>query len=225
MFGTFFNVTMIILGSLIGSLTKKYIKPVYHTVLMQSIGLAAIVIGIHAVIKPLDQSTLPVLFIISLAIGGIIGTAINIQDRFDQTIQKFTNSDLSTGLATAILLYCFGSLSILGPIKAALQHDYTFLLTNGGLDFITSIVLSATFGLGIMWAAVVLFCWQGGLYLLALLFQTALSTTLLNELTIIGGILILASGLSVLEIKKINTLNLLPALLVPPVVLAIMHFI
>ena len=113
----------------------------------------------------------------------------------------------------------------MGPIKAALQHDYTFLLTNGGLDFITSIVLSATFGLGIMWAAVVLFCWQGGLYLLALLFQSALSTTLLNELTIIGGILILASGLSVLEIKKINTLNLLPALLVPPIVLGIMHFI
>jgi hypothetical protein len=70
----------------------------------------------------------------------------------------------------------------------------------------------------------VLFCWQGGLYILALLLRTALSVSLLNELMIVGGVLIFASGLGVLEIKKINTLNFLPALLIPPVVLGILHF-
>lgn len=134
------------------------------------------------------------------------------------------NSDLSVELATAVLLYCFGSLSILGPINAALHHDYTFLLTNATLDLITSIVLGATYGIGIAWSAAVLFCWQGGLYILVLLLRTALSVSLLNELMIVGGVLIFASGLGVLEIKKINTLNFLPALLIPPVVLGILHF-
>ncbi len=69
-----------------------------------------------------------------------------------------------------------------------------------------------------------LFCWQGGLYILVLLLRTALSVSLLNELMIVGGVLIFASGLGVLEIKKINTLNFLPALLIPPVVLGILHF-
>lgn len=224
-YGTIFNAGMIVLGSIVGSLFKKYLKPAYHKVLMESIGLAAVVIGIHTVLKPLDQSKLPVLFIISLTVGGLVGTVLNLQGRFDRTVQRFTTSELGAGLATAVLLFCFGSLSILGPINAALDHDYTFLLTNGTLDLITSIVLGATFGIGIAWGAVVLFCWQGGLYVLALLVQSALSPALLNELTIVGGVLIFASGLGVLEIKKINTMNFLPALLVPPLVLGILHFL
>lgn len=151
-----------------------------------------------------------------------MGTICDLQGHFDRAVQRFTTSQLGAGLATAVLLYCFGSLSILGPINAALDHDYTFLLTNGTLDLITSIVLGATFGVGITWGAVVLFCWQGGLYILALLFSAALTPDLLNELTIVGGVLIFASGLGVLEIKKINTMNFLPALLVPPVVLGVL---
>ncbi|KRK09432.1 transport protein [Ligilactobacillus pobuzihii E100301 = KCTC 13174] len=215
---------MIVVGSVIGNLFKSKFAPKFQTVLMEALGLAAVIIGIHTVIEPLDKSTLPVLFIISLAIGGILGTMWNIQGHFDRIVQRFTNSELSAGLATAVLLFCFGSLSILGPINAALDHDYSFLLTNGVLDLITSIVLGAAYGLGIAWGAVVLLGWQGSLYVLALVFRSALSPALLNELMIVGGVLIFASGLSVLEIKKINTLNFLPALLVPPLVLGILHF-
>ncbi|GEN48023.1 DUF554 domain-containing protein [Ligilactobacillus pobuzihii] len=224
MYGTIFNASMIVVGSVIGNLFKSKFAPKFQTVLMEALGLAAVIIGIHTVIEPLDKSTLPVLFIISLAIGGILGTMWNIQGHFDRIVQRFTNSELSAGLATAVLLFCFGSLSILGPINAALDHDYSFLLTNGVLDLITSIVLGAAYGLGIAWGAVVLLGWQGSLYVLALVFRSALSPALLNELMIVGGVLIFASGLSVLEIKKINTLNFLPALLVPPLVLGILHF-
>lgn len=215
---------MIVVGSVIGNLFKSKLAPKFQTVLMEALGLAAVMIGIHTVIEPLDKSTLPVLFIISLAIGGILGTVWDLQGHFDRIVQRFTNSELSAGLATAVLLFCFGSLSILGPINAALDHDYSFLLTNGVLDLITSIVLGAAYGLGIAWGAVVLLGWQGSLYVLALVFRSALSPALLNELMIVGGVLIFASGLSVLEIKKINTLNFLPALLVPPLVLGILHF-
>ncbi len=111
----------------------------------------------------------------------------------------------------------------MGPIEAALKHDYTFLFTNGMLDGITSIVLASTFGFGIAIAAGVLFCWQGSLYVLALILKGALSAALLNEITIVGGILILASGLGMLKIKQFSTLNLLPALLVPPIVISVMQ--
>ena len=215
---------MIVVGSVIGNLFKSKLAPKFQTVLMEALGLAAVMIGIHTVIEPLDKSTLPVLFIISLAIGGILGTVWDLQGHFDLIVQRFTNSELSAGLATAVLLFCFGSLSILGPINAALDHDYSFLLTNGVLDLITSIVLGAAYGLGIAWGSVVLLGWQGSLYVLALVFRSALSPVLLNELMIVGGVLIFASGLSVLEVKKINTLNFLPALLVPPLVLGVLHF-
>ncbi|MBN7274946.1 DUF554 family protein [Ligilactobacillus pobuzihii] len=224
MYGTIFNASMIVVGSVIGNLFKSKLAPKFQTVLMEALGLAAVMIGIHTVIEPLDKSTLPVLFIISLAIGRILGTMWNLQGHFDRIVQRFTNSELSAGLATAVLLFCFGSLSILGPINAALDHDYSFLLTNGVLDLITSIVLGAAYGLGIAWGAVVLLGWQGSLYVLALVFRSALSPALLNELMIVGGVLIFASGLSVLEIKKINTLNFLPALLVPPLILGVLHF-
>ncbi|MFC6202795.1 DUF554 domain-containing protein [Lactiplantibacillus nangangensis] len=223
MIGTFFNVGMILVGCTIGSLFKKGIKPAYHDILMQALGLAAMLIGINAVVQRMPQSKYPVLFIVSLALGGLIGQALDLQGHFDKLVGKFSGGNLAEGLATAILLYCIGSLSILGPIEAALKHDYTFLFTNGMLDGITSIVLASTFGFGIAIAAGVLFAWQGSLYVLALVLKGALSTTILTEITIVGGILILGSGLGLLNIKKINTLNLLPALIVPPIVISILQ--
>jgi len=223
MIGTFFNVGMILVGCTIGTAFKRGIKPAYHDILMQALGLAACVIGINAVVQRMPQSKYPVLFIVSLAIGGIVGQALDIQGHFDRLVKRFSGGNLAEGLATAVLLYCIGSLSILGPIEAALKHDYTFLFTNGMLDGITSIVLAATFGFGIAIAAGVVFCWQGSIYVLALLLRGALSTALLNEITIVGGILILASGLGLLKIKQISTLNLLPALLVPPIVISLMQ--
>ncbi|WP_137626946.1 DUF554 domain-containing protein [Lactiplantibacillus pingfangensis] len=223
MIGTLFNVGMILVGCTVGSLFKKGIKPAYHDILMQALGLAATVIGINAVVQRMPQSKYPVLFIVSLAVGGLIGQALDLQGRFDKLVGRFSGGNLAEGLATAILLYCIGSLSILGPIEAALKHDYTFLFTNGMLDGITSIVLASTFGFGIAIAAGVLFVWQGSLYVLALVLQGALSTSILNEITIVGGILILGSGLGLLNIKKINTLNLLPSLVIPPIVIGLIQ--
>ncbi|ETY73405.1 membrane protein [Lactiplantibacillus fabifermentans T30PCM01] len=223
MIGTIFNVGMILIGCTIGTLFKKGIKPAYHEILLQALGLAATLIGINAVVQRMPQSKYPVLFIVSLAVGGLIGQALDLQGHFDKLVGRFSGGNLAEGLATAILLYCIGSLSILGPFEAALKHDYTFLFTNGMLDGITSIVLASTFGFGIAAAAGVVLAWQGSLYVLALILQGALSTAMLNEVTIVGGILIFGSGLGLLNIKKINTLNLLPALIIPPIVISVMQ--
>lgn len=216
---------MIIVGSIIGSIFKKGIKEEYHEILMQAMGLTAAALGINAIVQHLPSSKYPVLFIVSLAIGGLIGQKLQLESKFNAIVNKFSKSNLAEGLSTAILLFCIGSLSILGPIEAALRGNYTYLLANGLLDGITSIVLASTFGIGIAIAAIVLFVWQGSIYLLAVLMESSINPNLLNEVTIVGGILILGSGFSMLGIKKFKTLNLLPALLIPPIFFLIMHVI
>ena len=115
------------------------------------------------------------------------------------------------------MLFCIGTLSILGPINSALLGDHTFLFTNATLDLVSSCVLASAYGIGIAAAAPVLFCWQGSIYLLAKLLGDFMSGAMLCEISIVGGFLILASGISILELKSIKTLNMLPCLLVPPV--------
>lgn len=190
----------------------------FQTILLQAMGLVAIAIGLHTTVVNLEKSQYPIVFILSLAIGAVIGESLQIQQRMNSKIDQGTNGSLASGLTTAVLLFCIGSLSILGPIQAAINHDYTFLITNGVLDGITSIVLAATFGFGIMWAALVLFIWQGSIYLMAFLFQQSLDPTLFVEPMIIGGILIFASGLAILKIKELPTLNLLPGLFVSMII-------
>lgn len=108
-----------------------------------------------------------------------------------------------------------GTFSMLGPVFSALQGDNTYLYTNATLDLITSAVLASTYGIGMAWAAPVLFCWQGMFFTIAKISETAISTELMTELSIIGGILITASGFGILGIKDCKVLNMIPAFLVP----------
>lgn len=223
MLGTIANATAILAGSTVGSTLKKGIGEKYKTVMMDSMGLAATALGINSIVGAMPQSRYHVLFIVSLAIGGLVGTKLDLASGFDRLVGKLSGgSNLSQGLSTAILLFCAGTLSILGPMQSALQGDNTYLYTNAILDGITSTVLSSTFGFGIAIAAGVLFAWQGSIYLLARVIEPFITEPLMTEISLVGGILILSSGLGILGIKKIETLNLLPALLVPPVVVTVL---
>ena len=223
MLGTIANTGAILMGSIVGSTLKKGIGEKYKTVMMDSMGLAAAALGINSITEAMPQSRYHVLFIVSLAIGGLIGTRLDLAAAFDRAVGKISGgSNLSQGLSAAILLFCAGTLSILGPMQSALQGDNTYLYTNAILDGITSTVLSSTFGVGIAIAAAVLFCWQGSIYLLASVIEPFITDALMNEISLVGGILILCSGLGILGIKQIRTLNLLPALLVPPAVIAVL---
>ncbi len=208
---------MIIAGSTIGSFLKKGIKLEYQDILMQAMGLAATALGIHSIVQNMPDSKYPVLFIVSLAIGGLIGEKLDIENSFKRIVSKFSKGNLAEGLSTAILLFCAGTLSILGPIESALRGNHTYLFTNAILDGVTSIVLASTFGFGIAASALVLFLWQGFFYMTAGLLVSFLTPDLLAEISIIGGILILSSGLSILGIKNFKTLNLLPSLLIPAI--------
>lgn len=215
MIGTIVNTGTILAGSIIGSAVKKGIKKEYRGALFQAMGLAAIGLGINAVIQNMPKSEYPVLFIASLAIGSLAGTMLSLDEKFQKLANRNSSGNLGQGLSTAILLFCIGTLSILGPMQSALLGDNTYLFTNAALDFVTSMVLASTYGIGIAIAAIVLFVWQGSIYLGAGMLSGFLTPELLTEISIVGGFLIASSGLSILEIKDCKTLNMLPALLVP----------
>ena len=121
----------------------------------------------------------------SLALGGLIGTRLDLASAFDRVVSKISRgSNLAQGLSTAILLFCAGTLSILGPMQSALQGDNTFLFTNAILDGITSIVLSSTFGFGVAISAGVLFCWQGSIYMLARLISVISGSVMNGSITL-----------------------------------------
>ena len=221
MIGTIVNTCTIIAGSLIGALLNRGIKEKYKEALYTGLGLASLAIGLNATITNLPKSQYPVLFIVALAVGGIIGTALDIDGRFKRLVNKRSKGKgearLGDGLSTAILLYCIGPLSMLGPVIAALKDDHTFLFTNATLDFVSSTIFASTYGIGMVLAAPVLFLWQGMFYLIAQISSTAISEALMAELLIVGGLMITGSGLGLLNLKDCKTLNLLPSLLVPVV--------
>lgn len=240
MLGTIVNTCTIIIGSVVGSFLNRGIKEKYKTVLYDGLGLASLAIGLNATITHLPKSEYPVLFIVSIALGGVIGTRLDIDGRFHRLVESRQKKreaisengvdpsdalhradrggkSLADGLATAILLYCIGPLSMLGPVISALNGDNTFLFTNATLDLISSTVFASTYGIGMVFAAPVLFLWQGMFYLVAEISSQAVSDALMSELLIVGGMMITGSGLALLNIRDCKTLNLLPALLVPVV--------
>lgn len=223
MIGTIVNTACIIAGSLLGATLKRGIKPQYQIALYNAMGLCAFVLGVNACVQNLPKSDYPVLFVVSLAVGSLVGYMLRLSERFSFLVEKLgkksgnikEKSSLAEGLSTGILLYCVGTLSMLGPVMSALNGDNTYLFTNATLDFVTSAVLASTYGFGMIWAAPVLFLWQGMFYLIAIFSSDFISQNLMTELSIVGGVLIAASGMSILGIKDCKAVNMMPSLLIP----------
>ena len=223
MIGTLANVATIVAGSLMGGLFRKVMNDKLSGALMDVMGLAAFGLGINAVVQNMPKSTYPVLFIVSLAIGCLIGTLLDLDGRVAKlTERKDDGANLGQGIITGCLIFCIGTLSILGPVQSALYGDHTYLFTNASLDFVTSMVLGTTYGVGMALAAIVLLVWQGSIYLLTILLGGFITDVMMVEISIVGGFLIAMSGLSIMKVKDFHTLNCLPALFVPIIWCAIM---
>lgn len=229
MLGTIINTCTILVGGAFGAIVREGIGDKYKKVMFDALGLACLVLGMNASLPNMAKSEYPVMFILSLTIGGLIGTKLDLSGKIDRlnarlnTKRKSENNALQ-GLVTGLLLYCIGSFSIIGPVLSCLSESHgwafnepnnTFLYTNATLDLVTSAVLAASYGWMMLLAAPVLFCWQGMFYLIAYFFGDGMPEPMRVELNIIGGILIISSGLSILGIKDCKTVNLLPSLLVP----------
>ena len=216
MLAIFINAITIILGSAIGALARKGIREKYINVLNTAMGLAALVLGVNVAMNNMSKSEYPVLFIFCLSFGGLLGTLL----RLDQRMEKATSvmgkgANISEGITTAVLLCCVGTLAIMGPVNAALNGDNTFLMTLATMNFVTMIVIASSYGFAVSLTSIVVLIWLSSLYGIAKISQSFISQELITEVSIVGGVLIAASGLGVMHIKDCKTINLLPALIMP----------
>lgn len=216
MTGTLINAAAIIVGSLIGIGLHTKLPARIVKIVFQGIGLFTLFIGFYMGMKTNNLF----LMIISIVTGGIIGEWINI-DKYvslfgDKVKSKFKskNSKFTEGLVTAFLLFCMGSVTILGAIEEGLGGEPNLLLAKSVLDGVSSIALAAAMGFGVAFSVIPLLIYQGGLTLLATYFGDYFSNHIIDELTAIGGLMLIGLGLNILEIKHIKILNMLPALIV-----------
>lgn len=215
MLGTIINIGAIIAGSLIGIFFNSRIPAKISERAFQAIGLFTIFLGIKLAL----QSANFMIMIFSLVIGAILGELIDI----DKQINRFAdwlkvkissdNSRFSEGLITAFLLFCMGSMTILGAIEEGLGGKPNLLIAKSILDGFSSIAFASVMGIGVMFSVIPLLIYQGGLTLLAALVGERLSELAVTEMSAVGGILLIGLGITVLKIKEIKILNLLPALL------------
>ena len=216
MLAIFINAIAIILGSAIGALARKGIREKYINVLNTAMGLAALVLGVNVAMNNMSKSEYPVLFIFCLSLGGLLGTLL----RLDQRMEKATSvmgkgSNVTEGITTAVLLCCVGTLAIMGPVNAALNGDNTFLMTLATMNFVTMIVIASSYGFAVSVTSIIVLVWLSSIYGIAKVSQSFISQELITEVSIVGGVLIAASGLGVMHIKDCKTINLLPALIMP----------
>lgn len=231
MLGTIVNTCSILAGSAIGALVRAGIGEKYSRTLFDGLGLCCLALGMAASLPNMAKSEFPVLFILSLSLGGLLGTWLDLAGRVERLGTRLDSKSASgrngiQGLVTGCLLYCIGTFSIVGPVLSSLsptagwewgEPANTYLYTNATLDFVSSAVLAASYGWIMLLAAPVLFCWQGMFYALGSVCAGGMPEQMRVEVSIVGGVLILCSGLGILGIKDCRTVNLLPSLLVPVV--------
>ena len=221
MFGVIVNTVTVILGSIVGMLFSKFISEKYTTAIMTAIGLCTLYIGFDGALA--GENTL--VLIISLAVGTAVGTLFGIDDGINALgafiEKKFKRNDgkasVAQGFVTASLLFCIGSMTIVGSLNAGISGDNTLLLTKSVLDLISSCVLAASMGIGVLCAAVFVLVFQGGLVLLAGFIGPFLSASAQAELICAGSVMIIALGLNLIGITKIKVANMLPALILAPI--------
>lgn len=206
----------VVIGSAIGALAKRGIREKYITVLNTAMGLAALVLGVNVAMGNMQKSQYPVLFIFCLAVGGLIGTVLRLDQRMERATKAVSGgSDLAEGITTGVLLCCVGTLSMMGPVMCVLYGDNTYLLTGATLNLVTMIVIASSYGFGTALTAVAVLVWQLVIYGITKISATFISEELISEVSIVGGVLIAAAGLGVLNIKDCKTINLLPSLVLP----------
>lgn len=217
MLGTIVNTVAIIAGSLIGLLFKGSIPEKYGKTIMHAIGLAVILIGLKAALKTDDI----LIIIISLAIGSVIGELLCIEDQLERLgkglgrLVSRDNDGVAKGFVTASLIYCVGAMAIVGALESGLSGNHQTLFAKSLLDGIGSILFASTLGIGVLFSAVSVFLYQGAITLAASTLKPFLIPGVVAQMSAVGGLLILAIGINLLEIKKLKIGNMLPAIFIP----------
>ena len=214
--GTIVNVITVIVGSTIGLYLGNRIPDKINKGVFQALGLFTLVLGVNMAIK----GEMLLIIVFSLIIGTIIGELLNLDKAVEglssglKNKLKLKNPKFTEGMLTAFLLYCIGSMTIIGAIDEGLGKGSQILYTKAIMDGFSSIALASVFGLGVAMSVVPLLIFQGGITLLAYWLGDFIGAEIINELTAVGGILLVGLGINILEIKQIRIMNMLPSLIV-----------
>jgi len=227
--GTIINTLAVVVGGLIGMYLKNGLKKNLQDILMQACGVATIFIGASGTLAKMfviengslsTQGTM--LLIFSLVLGGILGEAINIEEKMDflgEKIKKAVKAEKDNlfveGFVNVSLIICVGAMAIVGSIQDGISGDYSLLATKAVLDLVIVVVFASSYGLGAVFSAVPIFLYQGGITMMAAIGGSFLSDAIISDLSFIGNALIFCVGVNIAFGKKFRVGNMLPALLVP----------
>lgn len=217
LFGTFVNTLAIVAGSLVGLVLRGGLPEAYRLTVIQAIGLAVVLIGLRGALGCDDL----LLVIFSLAIGAALGTALKIEARLQSLGQRIerrfggNDNDLARGFVTASLVFCVGSMAIVGSLESGLADNHQTLFAKSVLDGISSIVFASSFGVGVLFSALPVLVYQGVITLSASLLKPLLVPAVVAQMSAVGGLLIVAIGFNLLDIAKLRVGNMLPAIFLP----------
>ncbi|MBW9173232.1 DUF554 domain-containing protein [Clostridium estertheticum] len=216
MLGTIVNSLSIIIGGFIGSSFKNKICDTYTETIMKGLGLCVILIGLKGAL----QVNNILLLIISVTLGTLIGEVIKIEKGIENIgalleSKVSSQSGIANGFVTASLVFCVGAMSIMGSLESGLSKNYSILYAKSLLDGIFAIIFSSTLGIGVCFSAISVFIYQGIITLTASLMKQFLITSVVSKMSAVGGLLIVAIGANMLDIKRIKVGNMLPAIFIP----------
>lgn len=224
MFAFLVNAVAVIIGSLIGLIVKKRIKQETCNSVLKAVGLVVLVIGLLGVIEnmiiitPEGIKTEGALaLIISLTIGTFIGELLNIDrhlnDFSDKLEAKINKGKIAEGFITASLMYCVGSMTIVGSMESAFGNPNTIYLKSI-IDLVTSVALASTLGIGVMLSSITVLLYQGILTLLFILLHNFMPNELITLISMVGYVSVMAIGLNLLLKDKIKVANMLPSFII-----------
>jgi len=219
--GTLMNIVTVLIGGSVGLILGSRLKKSLNEAVINAMALVVIVIGVQMAFE--SKNILIVLA--SLVIGTIIGELINIDSYvsqignfMEQKFSKDKDGKFARAFVTASLIFCVGPLTILGSIQDGLTGDYKLLATKSMLDGFTAVMFSSAMGVGGIFSALSIFIIQGGLTLFAGTLIGVMTEAVIAEITGVGGVMVFSIGLGILGIKKLKTVNMLPALIIAPMI-------
>jgi len=227
MIGTLINVAAIIAGTVLGLVLRKGIPERMRSTVMQGLGLCVLLIGVSGAIKTGDTMCV----IISMVVGALIGSAVNIEARLNAlgelAERKFVkgkeNGSFAKGFVTASLVYCVGAMAIVGAMDSGLRGDHSTLIAKAALDGVSAIFFASTMGAGVGLSALAILIYQGAIALLAGWLSPLLTDVIINEMSAVGSLLIIAIGLNMIYDKHLSVGNMLPAIFVPMAYIPLMN--
>lgn len=228
MTGTLINVVTVVVGGGLGLLVGSRLPERSRRTVMDGIGVVTIVLGVEMALK--TQNALVVL--LSMLFGALVGEWARIEDRLASVgdalkarLRGGGGARFTEGFVAASLLFCVGPMAILGSINDGLRGDYSLLAVKSVLDGFAAMAFASTMGVGVLFSTITVLVYQGGITLLAGTAEAVLTAPVVAELTATGGVMVLAIGIRLLDLRDIRVGNFLPALLFAPLVLAFLEYL